>query len=145
MSSIMMNIRPADRFARALRLPSLIVQLYATTPLQRATIRAYRQFAARYPLWVRALFDLHFLNTTAAPLVARCANSQMPPIAEEFVLAWWSQFSRHTISPHEMTAALPAAAAFIHLLDAELALCGISDNRFITPDSDAAPKGLERS
>lgn len=88
-------------------------------PAEQALERAYSAFAERYPEWVAALFDRHFLSKRLRLLLR--GNLTLPGAT---VLAlWWadhlglSEPSR-TRWAQEIT---PAAAFFLEALRAELA------------------------
>lgn len=89
--------------------------------LQIALERTYTTFARHHPQWATALFDNHFLQNGAAPLLARCVTRANPPEAKEFAIAWADQMGltngerKRTLS--ELT---PVASDFLRLFDEEL-------------------------
>jgi tetratricopeptide (TPR) repeat protein len=85
--------------------------------LERALRRALVGFSAEHAQWTSSFFDAHFLETRAAPLIARMITTGDPPTANELATAWREQFGPGTSGIDEIE---PAAAAFVRILRKEL-------------------------
>ena len=71
-----------------------------------ALAKSFRNFQFQYPELVDSLFDEHFLQHTAAPLLARMAESGQPVTPAELTAVWAKQFgneeSKHNKSSTEL-------------------------------------------
>jgi hypothetical protein len=88
-----------------------------------ALLRAYTNFAQRYPQWAGSsgFFDEHFLKHSAVPILARCLLRDGPPNATELASAWVSQFQLTGDAQHMKIAEVSIPADyFLSCLDAEL-------------------------
>lgn len=86
---------------------------------KKALQAAYDTFAAKYPDMASSLFDLHFLQYGAAPLLAGCLRPKHSPDATELARVWAKQLRKDT-DPQFLSSILPAAADFLEILDAAL-------------------------
>jgi hypothetical protein len=83
--------------------------------------RAYATFAHHYPDWVETLFDEHFVQHRAAPLLKRYLRPLCPPAPIELATLWATQFSSDSSAAKRYaTELIPAAADFLGWLEAEL-------------------------
>ena len=88
---------------------------------QVALTRTCTRFEQHHPQWAAAFFDEHFLNTRAAPLLARCLTRAGSPDASELAVAWANQMSSSEAKRQVRIAELtPVASDFLHWLEAEL-------------------------
>lgn len=85
-----------------------------------ALTRAYNRFADKHPSWAGGrLFDEHFFNKSAAPLLARCLPPADAPKAEELVDAWARQLTGTEPDSH-LALPLSVASDFLGLFEDEL-------------------------
>jgi tetratricopeptide (TPR) repeat protein len=85
--------------------------------LQRAVRRALGRFDTSHAVWSTSFFDRHFLESRAAPLVARMVSTGDPPTSRELATAWREQFGPGAGGIEEVE---PVAAAFLRILREEL-------------------------
>lgn len=99
-----------------------LVQRYQRRTLRRAVRHAYAKFARRYPNWVAALFDEHFVNTHLLPLLQDAAQRGDKVSAGQVADQWVRQISLLPAQRQKHRAAiLPVATHFLCLLADELA------------------------
>lgn len=85
--------------------------------LQRALREALERFDTAHAVWSKSFFDQHFLESRAAPLLARMISSGDPPTSRELATAWREQFGPGASGIEEVE---PVAAAFLRILREEL-------------------------
>jgi hypothetical protein len=88
--------------------------------LRRAQARAFAAFAEQHPAWAASLFDEHFLDHAAAPLLQRYLLPEGAPTAIELGAAYYAQLSNTGYEPRGFAEAITAASRFLALLDHEL-------------------------
>ncbi|MDW8233435.1 MAG: hypothetical protein RMJ54_11690 [Roseiflexaceae bacterium] len=88
--------------------------------LQTALAKAYTSFAQQHPEWVAALFDETFLTGPAAPLLATLLTRRGNPAPEDLARRWCDHLGPKA-APRHLADATDAAAAFLTMLEAELA------------------------
>lgn len=90
--------------------------------LRHAQQRALQRFALQHPHWAESLFDDFFLTHGAALLIAGYLTPHQRPTAAELASAWAADTARPRSStrPLDLSDVTPVAAAFLHMLDAEL-------------------------
>jgi hypothetical protein len=91
-----------------------------TQALQHAQARAFALFAQQNPSWVASLFDQHFLEHAAAPLLQRYLEPHNRITAFELAVAYCAQFSNTGAEPRRFAEAITVAAHFLALLNHEL-------------------------
>jgi hypothetical protein len=95
---------------------------YQRRALRRAIARIYPAFAAKYPEWTNYLFDEHFLNQHAFPVLARYLKYKVVPTPFELVQVWAEQFTWFNLETKERHVAqlMPVASDFLRRLNKEL-------------------------
>lgn len=85
--------------------------------------RALHRFTEQYPQWADSLFDAFFLSHGAAPLLAGYLTDHRPT-ASALAAAWAAQCPSppSSLQPLDLAEAMRVAAAFLHILEAELEL-----------------------
>ena len=84
--------------------------------------RAHAAFAQAYPAWAESLFDMHFLTTRAAPILAEYARSGDTGAALGLARTWVDQLAASpALRERHIREVVPVAEQFLRLLDAELA------------------------
>lgn len=100
------------------RLKALVSSKWA---YEAAVNRTARWFAGEYPDWSAALFDQHYLQGRAAPILARCVSGPLVPDPDELARAWVEQFAIPEPRRSELVrSATPIAARFLLQLRQEL-------------------------
>lgn len=87
---------------------------------QLALADAYTRFRQRHPDAVAQLFDRHFLEGGAAPLLARFLTGGPEPTGAELAAAYADQFWSRPAHDERVPAVTPAADDFVRLLKAGL-------------------------
>ncbi len=106
-----------------------LVQSYQRRTLRRAVRQAYSEFARRYPNWVAALFDEHFVNTHLLPLLQSAAETGDKVTARQVADRWVRQISLlPSLRQKHSAAILPVATHFLCLLADELAAAQVGGN-----------------
>jgi hypothetical protein len=113
---------PQQIFTWAFRQETWLHRQLQRAALRMALAQAFARFAAEHPIWAESLFDEHFLNHHAAPLVARVLESANPPTAFEFAEAWFVQCAAPGATAEEANLAEVAMAAFTFLSHLDAAL-----------------------
>jgi hypothetical protein len=99
-----------------------LVQSYQRRTLRRAVRQAYFNFARRYPQWVAALFDEHFVRIHLLPLLQRAADSGDKVTPGQVATMWARQVSMLPRLRQQHTARMvPAATHFLCMVADELA------------------------
>ena len=116
------NRVPQQIFSWALRQETWLHRRLQRAALRAAQAQAFAHFAQEHPLWAESLFDEHFLNHAAAPLVARALDPDHRPTAFEFADAWFTQCAAPgtTARGANLAELVMAAFAFLRHLDAAL-------------------------
>jgi hypothetical protein len=116
------NSVPRQIFTWALRQETWLHRRLQRAALRAAQAQAFARFAEEHPLWAESLFDEHFLNHGAAPLIARTLDPADRPNAFEFAEAWFTQCAAPgaTAEGVNLAEAAMAAFAFLRYLDAAL-------------------------
>jgi hypothetical protein len=113
---------PQQIFTWALRQETWLHRRLQHAALRAAQAQAFARFAQEHPLWAESLFDEHFLNHAAAPLVARALDPANRPTAFEFADAWFTQCAAPGTTPQGVNLAELAMAAFAFLRHLDTAL-----------------------
>ncbi len=110
--------RVPNMFVWVLRQETWLHRQLQRRVLRHAQRHAMQQFRQVYPRWADSLFDDFFLSHDAAPLLAGYLTTQRPTAAA-LATAWAAQSSPS--QPHDLSEVTTIAAAFLDMLDAELA------------------------
>lgn len=99
-----------------------LVQKYQRRTLRRVVRQAYAHFARKYPNWVAALFDEHFVNNHLLPLLHTSIERGDKIQAWQVAELWANQISLLPSQRQQHRAAImPAATRFLCLLADALA------------------------
>ena len=99
-----------------------LVQRYQRRTLRRAAQQAYLEFARKYPNWVAALFDEHFVDNHLLPLLHNSAEQGEKVGARQVADLWVRQVCLLPSQRQKYSAAiLPAATHFLCMLANALA------------------------
>jgi predicted Rossmann fold nucleotide-binding protein DprA/Smf involved in DNA uptake len=95
---------------------------YQHRTFRQAVIRAYANFAQKYPEWSASHFDEHFLTHDAAPLLLRVGYGVASTQGFALAVVWSRQMTwpREEIRQKLVAELTPIAADFLCLLETEL-------------------------
>jgi hypothetical protein len=116
------NRLPQQIFTWALQQETWLHRRLQRAALRAAQAQAFARFAHEHPLWAESLFDEHFLNHAAAPLIARALDSDHRPSVFEFAEAWFTQCAAPGTNAEAANLAEVAMAAFAFLCHMDTAL-----------------------
>jgi hypothetical protein len=106
-----------------------LVQSYQRRTLRRAVRQAYANFAIRYPQWVAALFDEHFVYTHLLPMLQGAAQRGDKVTPVEVTETWARQISiMPSLRQQHMARMIPAATHFLCMVAEELAKAQVGQN-----------------
>jgi hypothetical protein len=95
---------------------------YQRLALRQAIARSYPSFAATYPEWTDYLFDEHFLNQQAFPVLTRYLKYKVLPTPFELAQVWAEQLTWSNLEMKERHVAhlMPVATDFLCRLNKDL-------------------------
>jgi hypothetical protein len=106
-----------------------LVQSYQRRTLRRAVRQAYFNFARRYPNWVAALFDEHFVNVHLLPMLQRAADAGNKVTPLQVATMWARQVSTlPSLRQQYIARMIPAATHFLCMVADELAETQVGPN-----------------
>jgi len=92
-----------------------------TIAVKIALAKSFRKFQRQYPHLADSLFDEHFLQHRAAPLLAQMVESGQPVTSADLALAWAKQMSNEDAARQKLSAELQEPFKyFIDCFDREL-------------------------